>query len=126
VLGFVEQACERLHGEGCTALETSVRLHPRDVALLHHLLDRRGRGGLLRLKALGLKVVPDESLEYGGCVVETATGHYDADLEGQLRRLHQVLCGETPWHEDPPARKAGTDTTDARESAPHRADGQAA
>lgn len=86
VLGLVEHTCAQLRAD---AMATA-RLHPRDIEILRELLN----GNELRVQALGLKVIPDESLALGGCVIEAASGHYDGGLESQLRRLHTVLCGE--------------------------------
>jgi flagellar assembly protein FliH len=83
VQGLVEQVCAPLRAEpGATA-----RLHPRDIALLGELVD----GGTLALGSPGMRVVPDESLALGGCVVETAMGEAHGDLDSQLRRLHAAL-----------------------------------
>lgn len=83
VLGLVEQACAQLR----TDASATARLHPRDIGTLHGLLDNSE----LRIQSLGLKLVADESLQLGGCIIEAASGQYDAGLENQLRRLHAVL-----------------------------------
>jgi len=83
VLGLVEQICRQLRTDSIAM----ARMHPRDVDTLRELLQ----DGELRVHSLGLEVVPDESLELGGCVIEAASGRYDGALEGQLRRLHAVL-----------------------------------
>ena len=83
VLGLVEQICRQLRTDSIAM----ARMHPRDIDTLRELLQ----DGELRIHSLGLEVVPDESLELGGCVVEAASGRYDGALEGQLRRLHAVL-----------------------------------
>jgi flagellar assembly protein FliH len=83
VEAIVEQVCAELPSE----LVAGVRLHPRDIETLRELLA----GDELRVAALALKVIPDESLELGGCVLETHAGAYAADLDGQLRRLHELL-----------------------------------
>jgi len=83
VKGLVEQACTQLR----TGTTATARLHPRDVELLGSVLD----DGELRVQGIGLKLVPDDSLPLGGCVVEAASGHFDGGLENQLRRLHAVL-----------------------------------
>jgi flagellar assembly protein FliH len=85
VLGLAGQACAQLRAE----TQATARLHPRDFALLDELLE----GGALRVHALSLNLVPDESLPLGGCVVEAASGHFDGGLENQLRRLHAALTG---------------------------------
>lgn len=85
VLNLVEHTCVHLRGE----FTATVRLHPRDIDTLRDLLQDRE----LRVHAFGLKVVADESLKLGGCVVEAMSGHLDGGLESQLRRLHAVLTG---------------------------------
>ena len=91
ILQVVEHACARLRSDTSATL----RLHPRDIDALTQLL----RDAAPRLQLLGLKLLPDESLRLGGCVVESAAGHYDGGLEGQLRRLHAVLTDEAaPEH----------------------------
>ena len=83
VLKIVKQTCAALRAESTG----SVRLHPRDIAVLRDCLHNDE----LQLPSVALKLIPDESLELGGCVVEAASGHYGGDLEGQLRRLHAIL-----------------------------------
>jgi flagellar assembly protein FliH len=86
VLQVVEHACTQLHMEtGAT-----IRLHPRDVETVTELLRHDGS----RVQALGLKLVSDESLQLGGCVVEGNSGQYDGGLESQLRRLHAILTSD--------------------------------
>jgi len=85
VLGLVERACSVLRVDPVA----TARLHPRDIETLRELLQDQE----LRVQSLGLKVIPDESLELGGCVIEAASGQYDGGLETQLRRLHSVLVG---------------------------------
>ena len=85
VLDLVEHTCAQLRGD----VMATARLHPRDIHTLRELLQDRE----LRVRSLELKVVPDESIELGGCVIEAASGQYDGGLESQLRRLHAVLAG---------------------------------
>lgn len=85
VLGLVEHTCAQLRGD----VIATARLHPRDIATLGAMLDENS----LRLQSLQLKVLPDDSLKLGGCVIEAASGRYDGALESQLRRLHAVLTG---------------------------------
>jgi flagellar assembly protein FliH len=99
VLQLVEHACEPLRAD-TTAI---ARLHPRDIKLLNELLH----GEEIRLRSLGFKLVPDESLELGGCVIEAASGRYEGGLESQLRRLHAVLTGATISERDAPLPVAG-------------------
>jgi flagellar biosynthesis/type III secretory pathway protein FliH len=86
MLGLIEQTCAQLRAD---ALATA-RLHPRDVQTLRDLLQDHE----LRVSSLALKVVPDDSVKLGGCVIEAASGQYDGGLESQLRRLHAVLVGD--------------------------------
>lgn len=88
VLGLVEHACAQLR----TDTVATARLHPRDIETLNGLLA----GDPLRIQALGVKLVPDESLQLGGCIIEAESGQYDGGLENQLRRLHAVLTGASP------------------------------
>jgi len=85
VLGVVERTCARLRGD----MSATVRLHPRDIDILRDLLQE----GELRVQSMGVRVVPDESLELGGCLIEADSGHYDGGLESQLRKLHSILTG---------------------------------
>lgn len=84
LLGLVEHACSQPR----TDVIVAARLHPRDVDTLRDLMQ----GQDLKIRSLGLKLIPDDSLELGGCVIEAAAGRYDACLESQLRRLHAVLA----------------------------------
>jgi flagellar assembly protein FliH len=88
VRGVVEHACAQLRAE----TSATARLHPRDLALLDGMLE----GGALRVQSIGLRLVPDESLPLGGCIVEAASGQFDGGLENQLRRLHAVLTAPLP------------------------------
>lgn len=83
VSGVVERTCAELRGD----LEATARLHPRDIQLLCELLQ----DDELKVESLGLRVVPDDSLALGGCVIEAASGRFDGGLENQLRRLHTVM-----------------------------------
>ena len=87
VLGLVEHACTQLR----TDAVATARLHPRDIDTLRELLQ----GDQIRINALGLRLLADESLQLGGCVIEAASGQYDGGLEAQLCRLHAVLTAGT-------------------------------
>jgi flagellar assembly protein FliH len=65
-----------------------VRLSPDDYELL---TAGSGRISLSQDESARLKVVPDERIELGGCILESATGSLDARLEIQLQRLKDVL-----------------------------------
>jgi flagellar assembly protein FliH len=92
VEALVEQVCAELRSEPVAV----ARLHPRDIEVLRELFE----GDELRVAALAFEVVPDESLELGGCVVEAASGTFMGDLEGQLRRLHALLTQSSAESEE--------------------------
>jgi flagellar assembly protein FliH len=81
--GLVEQACAALRADAAA----TVRLHPRDIDALADAMH----GATLEIGALGLRVIADETLVLGGCMIESARGDHDGGLESQLRRLHAVL-----------------------------------
>lgn len=61
-------------------------LHPNDLALLQQ--------GLLKIdlkSCKNLRVIPDESLRLGGCIVKSEHGVFDASIERQIDNLKQVL-----------------------------------
>lgn len=61
-------------------------LHPEDLALLQQ--------GLLKIdlkSCKNLRVIPDESLRLGGCIVKSEHGVFDASIERQIDNLKQVL-----------------------------------
>jgi len=87
VLGIVEQTCAHVRADAIA----TVRLNPRDIGILS---DRLKNNELL-IGSLGLKVIADASIKFGGCVIEAASGQYDGGLESQLRRLYAALTGVT-------------------------------
>ena len=101
VLGVVEEVVAGLR----VGVMVRARLHPRDLETLRALLNDPAPADLaLRMKALSLDLIADESLALGGCVIETASGEYDGGLEVQLRRLHEVLCATTDTVDAPRRR----------------------
>lgn len=83
IAGSVETVCAELRGEA----QATVRLHPRDLALI----DPRG-GGELRLGGRVLRLAGDPSLTPGGSVLDLPRGGgLDATLETRLARLRAAL-----------------------------------
>lgn len=85
VFQLTKQVLSRLSRSG----EVIVRVRPRDMELLQGqigALERTGYG-------LQLRLVADESIHLGGCVLESQTGSLDARLEHQMARLRDVLLG---------------------------------
>lgn len=79
----VEQALERAIGDRIT-----VRLNPSDLAELKE--NKKDFGNIIdRTKRLAFK--EDESIEKGGCVVETEVGTIDARIETQLGAIKKTL-----------------------------------
>ncbi|MGC3963596.1 MAG: FliH/SctL family protein [Rhodocyclaceae bacterium] len=82
----IRQQIERYAGEGGVC----VRLAPRDYALLNgdevftNLLTKHVRAG-------GVRCVPDDGINAGGCIIETGAGATDARIETQLEQLKSRL-----------------------------------
>lgn len=72
------------------AASVSVRLHPQDVEGLGSQIDRLtaelGRFG-------STQIVADSGIAPGGCVVQTEFGTVDMQLDAQLARIEEELCG---------------------------------
>jgi flagellar assembly protein FliH len=82
VRALAEQVLVRVRTEEPVVL----RLSPRDFSLL---LQQPGEAPVTAPHRLEL--VPDERIELGGCMVETASGSLDARLETQIDALRHVL-----------------------------------
>lgn len=90
ISGSVETVCAELRGEA----QATVRMHPRDLALI----DPRGSGEL-RLGGRVLRLARDPSLTPGGCLLDLRPGGgLDATLETRLARLRDAL-GSAPAEE---------------------------
>ena len=61
-------------------------LHPHDVALL-----QQGKINIDLQHCKNLRVIPDESLRLGGCIIRSEHGVFDAGIERQIDNLKQVL-----------------------------------
>ncbi|MBV8660354.1 MAG: hypothetical protein JO142_21245 [Burkholderiales bacterium] len=71
-----------------------VRIHPADLAIL------KQAGALMKSSASAkLSWHEDESIELGGCVLETASGEIDARLETQLENLRATLIAARQMRE---------------------------
>lgn len=68
----------------------TVRVHPEDEALV-----RSHRSALLSSSDAVREIVieGDESIERGGCILESATGNVDARIGSQLRQIETALFG---------------------------------
>ena len=89
VVDVAEQALGALLA---SARQVIVRLHPEDHALaLPHLSEM--------LHARGARMVPDASLNRGGCVVESDIAVIDAAIEARWDRAAAAMGYEAPWHD---------------------------
>jgi flagellar biosynthesis/type III secretory pathway protein FliH len=65
--------------------ETVVRVAPSDLAYL------RESGALSRLEGRRVQIAADESIDPGGCCVDTERGSWDCQIETQLQRIEETL-----------------------------------
>jgi flagellar assembly protein FliH len=82
IVGCVTEQMAQLPHSG----PVTIRLHPDDLRLLADLAPSR-----LALGDGPIALQADAVLTFGGCVIETDSGRYDASLETQLRRLKSLL-----------------------------------
>jgi hypothetical protein len=84
VLTQVREALKRVVGVS----RIQLRIHPSDEALVHH-----GRAGLIEasdsLREITIEV--DETIEPGGCIIESESGSVDAQLSTQLKQIEEAL-----------------------------------
>lgn len=59
-----------------------ISLHPDDITLLQHLDLKHGEH---------IRILADESLRLGGCVIRSKHGVFDAGIERQIDNLKRVL-----------------------------------
>ena len=89
VVDVAEQALGALLA---SARQVIVRLHPEDHAMaLPHLSEM--------LNARGARMVPDVTLNRGGCVVESDIAVIDAAIEARWDRAAAAMGYEAPWHD---------------------------
>ena len=88
VVDVAEQALGALLA---SARQVIVRIHPEDHALaLPHLNEM--------LSARGARLVPDATINRGGCVVESDIAVIDAAIEARWDRAAASMGYEAPWH----------------------------
>ena len=80
---MLEEALSHTHSDYLI----KIRIHPNDLVLI------RSENSQLDVEYCGeLQWIPDSSLIYGGCVLETDHGVLDASLQTQLDELKKVLA----------------------------------
>lgn len=61
-------------------------LHPQDLTLL-----QQGKVKIDLKSCKNLRIIPDDNLRLGGCIVRSEHGVFDASIERQIDNLKQVL-----------------------------------
>jgi flagellar assembly protein FliH len=89
---LVRVALDRLGGDE----PTTVRLHPEQYAAL---VGRYGE----KLGGEHVRLVAQDSVPRGGCIVESAIGFVDATIQSQLQELTRALLGDDVAAASPPA-----------------------
>lgn len=89
VVDVAEQAMGALLA---SARQVIVRLSPDDHALAQAQLSEM-------LAARGARLVPDASVQRGGCIVESDIAVVDASVEARWARAAAALGYEAPWHD---------------------------
>lgn len=109
VVDVAEQALGALLA---SARQVIVRLNPDDHALAQAQLSEV-------LAARGARLVPDASVQRGGCLVESDIAVVDATVEARWARAAAALGYEAPWH----GGREATNAADAHPLVPEDDDG---
>lgn len=96
VVDVAEQALGALLA---SARQVIVRLSPDDHALAQAQLSEM-------LAARGARLVPDVSVQRGGCIVESDIAVVDATVEARWSRAASAMGYEAPWHDGREATSA--------------------
>lgn len=103
VRGPLEAALEQV----MRASRLVIHVHPDDLRLTQSCLPELAA----RFSACEhAEVIPDPTLERGGCVIRTPSGHIDASVDGQLERIIQAIVPERASEPNTPTHAA--DSTD--------------
>ncbi len=89
-----------------SAKHITVRVHPDDLPLV-------AQGAADVLNARGARLLPDDSVSRGGCVVESDIGAIDASVETRWRRTAAALGIDQAWDAG-----TGQDTSEDDDAAP--------
>ena len=84
VVDTVAEALGRVRGDE----EVKVRVNPADAVLIDQNRDRLASASR---RARRWTLIEDDSVEAGGCVVETANGNIDARVDRQVARIERAL-----------------------------------
>ncbi len=72
--------------------DVTVRMHPADADAMKRFASEASNS---LTNATHLRLVEDDGVAKGGCIVETPCGVIDATIDGQLAQAEQVLFGAT-------------------------------
>ena len=89
--GLITRTTEVALEQMMSASQITVRVHPLDAQVLQATLSEIVRAPD---QADGLEIVPDGSIEPGGCVVESDRGIVDARLRTQFEEMQARLLQE--------------------------------
>lgn len=65
-----------------------IRLHPENIDVLERVKSRLFTDGEMMSK---VQLVPDSSVDYGGCILETSAGIIDARIRTQLEKISRQI-----------------------------------
>ncbi|SCX56114.1 flagellar assembly protein FliH [Variovorax sp. EL159] len=86
---------DMLNTEPALRGEPRLLLHPDDVALVKNSLGNE-------IEAAGWQVRSDDSIERGGCRVQSATGELDGSLQTRWKRVSAALRGDADGEAEAP------------------------
>ena len=95
----VEVADQALGALLTSARQVLVRMNPEDHAMAQAQLTET-------LEARGARMVPDASVQRGGCLVESDIAVVDATIEARWARAAAAMGYEAPWHDGREATSA--------------------
>lgn len=94
----VKEIMTSVVGEAQADETVVVRLAPKDIAFLEELQAKAGE----RIEGLErVKMIPQENVKSGGCLIETEFGSVNATVEERVDRIWQTLQGRVPQKIEP-------------------------
>jgi flagellum-specific ATP synthase len=84
---ITRKALAMVNGQG----PVTIKVHPRDIESVKSLLRRKVVGSAAAEFPQAIEVVPDHTMEKGGCLVETDFGYIDARIDRQLAVVSKEL-----------------------------------
>lgn len=84
---ITRKALAMANGQG----SVTIKVHPGDIESVKSLLSRKVAGSTAAEFPQAIEVVPDQTVEKGGCLVETDFGQIDARIDRQLAVISKEL-----------------------------------